>query len=199
MRKAVLVLLILLLPLTAFADRKKAVEATGKAEREIQIGNIPKAEKLLREAVQQDPTYAKANRMLGDVLSLEHKYGAASDAYSAALNNDPNGMLTDEEKRQVRDQIGVSTALGGNLPKAKSIFEEAIKSDPDYPLYRYNLACTYAEMDDLDSAIEHLREAWKRRKNLAEGERFPDPRQDSSFKRFLSDKRFQDAVRDMVF
>jgi hypothetical protein len=54
-------------------------------------------------------------------------------------------------------------------------------------------------MDDLDSAIEHLREAWNRRKNLAEGERFPDPRQDSSFKRFLSDKRFQDAVRDMVF
>ena len=199
MRRPILLLLILILPLTLLADRKKAAEATAKAEREIRAGNIPKAEKLLREAVEQDPTYAKANRMLGDVLSLERKYGAASDAYSAALNNDPNGMLTDDEKRQVRDQIGVSTALGGNLPKAKTIFEEAIKADPDYPLYRYNLACTYAEMDDLDAALEHLREAWKRRKNLPEGERFPDPRQDSSFKRFLNDKRFQDAVRDIVF
>jgi hypothetical protein len=32
-----------------------------------------------------------------------------------------------------------------------------------------------------------------------EGERFPDPRQDSSFKRYRDDPRFQDAVRDMVF
>jgi tetratricopeptide (TPR) repeat protein len=199
MRKPIVLVVILLLAIAASADRKKAAEATAKAQHEIQIGNLPKAEKLLREAVQQDPTYASANRLLGDVLSLEHKYGAASDAYAAALKNDPNGMLTDEEKRQVTDQLGVSTALGGNLPKAKTIFEEAIKADPDYPLYRYNLACTYAEMDALDTALQHLREAWKRRKNLPEGERFPDPRQDSSFKRFVNDRRFQDAIRDMVF
>ncbi len=93
----------------------------------------------------------------------------------------------------------MATALGGNLRKAKTIFEEAIQRDPEYALYRYNLACTFAEMGDLDTALVHLQEAWKRRRNLAEGERFPDPRQDSSFKRYLNDARFEDTVRDMVF
>jgi tetratricopeptide (TPR) repeat protein len=85
------------------------------------------------------------------------------------------------------------------MSKAKTIFEEAIQRDPDYALFRYNLACTYAEMGDLDNALVHLQEAWKRRRNLREGERFPDPRQDSSFKRYRDDPKFQDAVRDMVF
>ncbi len=199
MRKLVIFVL-LLSAVLAFADAKKARENVTKAGREASIGNLPKAEKLLREAVQQDPSYIKAHTDLADVLYQMHKFGAAGDEYAAALKlNDTQKQLSEDEVRRVTDQLGVTTALGGNLPKAKAIFEQAIKDDPDYPLYRYNLACTYAEMGDLDNAIVHLQDAWKRRRNLAEGERFPDPRQDSSFKRYLNDPRFQDAVREMVF
>lgn len=199
MRKLMTIIL-LLSALCALADQKKAREDVTKAEREASIGNLPKAEKLLREAVQQDPSYIKAHTLLADVLYQERKFGAATDEYAAALQlNDAQKQFSDSEVRRVTDQLGVATALGGNLRKAKTIFEEAIQRDPDYALYRYNLACTYAEMGDLDTALVHLQEAWKRRRNMAEGERFPDPRQDSSFKRYLNDPRFQEAVRDMVF
>ena len=63
-------------------------------------------------------------------------------------------------------------------PKAKETFDDAVKQEPDYPIYHYNLACTYAEMGQLDPAMQELQTAWKLRKNLGENERFPDPRQD---------------------
>ncbi len=199
MRK-VIVLILALCAVLAFADAKKARENVTKAGREASVGNLPKAEKLLRDAIQQDPSYIKAHTLLADVLFEMRKFGAATDEYTAGLKlNDSQKQLSEDEVRHVTDQLGVATALGGNLRKAKTIFEEAIQRDPDYALYRYNLACTYAEMGDLDTALVHLQESWTRRRNLTEGERFPDPRQDSSFKRYVNDPRFQDAVRDMVF
>jgi hypothetical protein len=57
----------------------------------------------------------------------------------------------------------------------------------------------YAEKKQLEPALQNLREAWKRRSNLPSGEAFPDPRKDPSFKEYLNDRRFQDAVREMVF
>lgn len=47
--------------------------------------------------------------------------------------------------------------------------------------------------------MQELQAAWKLRKNLGENERFPDPRQDSSFKKYLNDPKFQEAVQNMVF
>lgn len=198
--KLVSIFVILALALPAFADRAKARDLVTKAQRELGMRNVPKAEKLLREAIHEDPDYIKAHSALAGLLSLERKHGAASDEYAAALKLDEvQKQLTEDEIRQMTNQLGVSSALAGNLPKAKQIFEDGIKRDPDYALYRYNLACTYAEMGDLDTAVVHLQEAWERRKNVAEGERFPDPRQDSSFKKYLNDARFQEAVRNMVF
>jgi Tfp pilus assembly protein PilF len=200
MRRVLLIVLICSLALPAFADRAKARDLVTKANRELGMRNVPKAEKLLREAIHEDPDYIKAHSALAGLLSLQRKYNSAAEEYAAALKLDETQkQLSEDEARQIRDQFGVSFALAGNLPKAKEIFQEAIKRDPDYALYRYNLACTFAEMGDLDTAIVHLKEAWERRKNVAEGERFPDPRQDSSFKKYLNDARFQDAVRNMVF
>ncbi len=200
MRKRALILLALLVSLPLFADRGKARDLVAKAVQEVGRGNLPKAEKQLREAIREDANYAKAHAVLGDVLYQERKYNAAADEYAAALQADETQReLSPDETRQITDQRGVATAMAGNLPKARQIFEDAIKTDPDYAFYRYNLACTYAEMGDLDTALVNLKAAWERRRNLTEGERFPDPRQDSSFKKYLNDPRFQDAVRNMVF
>ncbi len=184
----------------AVADRKKAVDLVNKANHEVANRNLPKAEKLLREAVQEDAAYVKAHRLLGDVLFFERKFGAAYDEYAATLKFDEaQRSLGESEKHAVTNQLGVSAAFAGNLAKAKEVFADAVKGDPEYPIYRYNLACTYAEMGELDTALVHLKDAWARRANLGEGERFPNPREDSSFKKYANDPRFQDAVRNMVF
>ncbi len=200
MRKLAAGFLLLVLVLPAFADRGKAEDKMRKAAREAAVGNFPKAEKLLREAVQEDPTSVRAHRMLGELLFQEQRYSQAADIYGAALRLDESQkQLNSDDKRAVTDNYGVATAMGGNLQKAKEIFEAAIKQDPEYPLHYYNLACTYAELGDLNPALNYLQEAWKRRANLSSGESFPDPRKDSSFKRYVDDKRFQEATKLMVF
>ena len=197
MRKLISCLLLATLSVFAVADQKTVNEKIRKAH---QQRNPQKAEKLLREAIAEDPNSIVAHRELADLLYQLQRYAAAGDEYARAAELDQSqNKLSEDDRRRVLNQEGVAYALGGSLPKAKEVFAGAIAKDGDYAMYYYNLACTYAEMHQLEPALNYLREAWKRRKNLLEGERFPDPRQDSSFASYKNDPKFQDAVRDMVF
>lgn len=190
-------LCIVVLAVAAFADQKSVNEKIRKAH---QQRDPQKAEKLLREAVAEDPNSISAHHELADLLLTERHNSSAAEEYArtAELDNTQH-KLSEDDRRHVLDNEGVAYALARNYDRAKAVFESAISQDPDYALYYYNLACTYAEMEQLDPALKYLREAWNRRKNLAEGDRFPDPRQDSSFAKYKNNSRFQDAVRDMVF
>lgn len=95
------------------------------------------------------------------------------------------------------DNLGMSYGISGNLKKAKEVFEYGISKDADYPLFYYNLACTYGEMKEMDKAIEYLRLAFARKKNMIEGEEFPDPSTDASFERFMKNQKFLDALKEM--
>jgi tetratricopeptide (TPR) repeat protein len=88
--------------------------------------------------------------------------------------------------------------MSGNLPQAKDIYLKALEKDPDYAMYNYNLACVYAEMHDLDTAITYLKKSWEHRETVPRGTKYPDPRQDNSFKPYLNDPKFQAAVENIV-
>lgn len=85
---------------------------------------------------------------------------------------------------------GVTGRETGNFKLAKEVFEYGISKDPDYPLFYYDLACTYGEMNNMEKAIEYLRMAFARKGNLTRGEKMPTPATDTSFKRFINDDRF---------
>jgi tetratricopeptide (TPR) repeat protein len=55
----------------------------------------------------------------------------------------------------------------------------------------YNLACSYAETNDLDSALADLKYAFAFWRNGISLEGMPDPTKDPSFKRFLENERFK--------
>lgn len=195
-----LLLVLLFVTAIAHADRQKAIERYTQAQKQLENRNVPKAEKLLLDSIQEDPNYIPSHKLNGDVQFAMRRYNAAADEYSTALKlNATQQTLNTLQVHGLTNQLGVSVALAGNLEKAKSIFDDAVKQDPDYPLYHYNLACTYAELGQLDPAIAQLQAAWKLRSNLGEGERFPDPRQDSSFKNYMNDPKFKEAVQYMVF
>ncbi len=199
-RKAEVALAILMAATLAAADQQKAADKVRKAEREYSIGNLPRAEKLARDAIKEDPGSVRAHALLADTLMVTRRYSAAAEEYTAALKADEERKsLTSAQRNTMRNQQGAAYGLAGYLDRAKEIFEAAIKDDPDYPLFYYNLGAVYAEKGQLDPALDKLREAWKRRSNLPSGESFPDPRKDSSFARYLNDPKFQDAVREMVF
>src|SRR5581483_8845913 len=192
-RSAGVALAILMAAMLAAADQQKAADKVRKAEREYSIGNLPRAEKLARDAIKEDPGSVRAHALLADTLMVTRRYTAALKA------DEERKSLTSAQRNTMRNQQGAAYGLAGYLDRAKEIFEAAIKDDPDYPLFYYNLGAVYAEKGQLDPALDLLREAWKRRSRLPSGESFPDPRKDSSFARYLNDPKFQDAVREMVF
>jgi Tfp pilus assembly protein PilF len=200
MRRVVIAALLLSLTTAPlWADAKKAKEKVRKAEAEYVRHNVAGAEKLLRQAIDEDPNSIDAHSALGDLLSSTQRNSQAAREYAKALElDDEQKVFTPEQRRRHIDQQGVTTALGGDLVGAKKIYQDALAKDPDYSLFNYNLSCVYAEQGDLDSALPYLKKAWEHRDNIPSNQKFPDPRQDNSFKSFVNDKRFQEAVQNMV-
>jgi len=58
-------------------------------------------------------------------------------------------------------------------------------------MFYYNLACVAAERKDMNKAMGFLGKAFARKANSIPGEGMPDPRQDDSFKRFMSNDQFR--------
>ena len=63
-------------------------------------------------------------------------------------------------------------------------------TDPDYPLYYYNLACADAEQGKAADAKLHLQQAFDRKANTIPVEKLPDPTQDDSILKLKINKEF---------
>ena len=59
------------------------------------------------------------------------------------------------------DNLGMAYGISGDLKKAKDTFEYGLSKDPKYPMFNYNMACTFAEMNDVDKAISYLQQAFQ--------------------------------------
>jgi tetratricopeptide (TPR) repeat protein len=122
---------------------------------------------------------------------LKKDYLKAVQYFQAVLQRkEPGSSLNRDSWRVLVDQLGMSYGLSGELDKAKDLFEWAIPIDPEYPMFYYNLACTFSEKGDLDRALENLRLALRYKENMIKGETFPDPRTDASFKKHRRAKSF---------
>ena len=134
----------------------------------------------------------------GSAYYLKHDFKKAIPPYQKALDLEKEHPTLGKTLWKVLvDNLGMSYGITGNLKKAKEIFEYGISKDPDYPLFYYNMACTYGEMKDMDKAIEYLKLAFARKKNIIEGEDMPDPATDSSFERFMKNQKFLEALKEI--
>jgi tetratricopeptide (TPR) repeat protein len=121
---------------------------------------------------------------------LKRQYPGAAAAYRSALalvnqSDDPVKF-----RRVVTDQLSMSLGISGDLKASREVNEAAIKNDPEYPLYYYNLACADAEAGDAGAARTHLQKAFDRRTHALEGQPFPDPTQDDSLQKLRKDQAF---------
>ena len=183
----------------AVADEKKSKEKLKKADVDLQRGNLAGAEKNLNDAIKEDPNSVEAHDSLGRLYLLTKRYSAAGKEFTAAIAlDDKYHQYNAEHRRQLNDDQGVSYALAGYLDQARDMYLKAIATDPDYAMYNYNLACVYAELHDLNSALPYLKKSWDNRNTLPSGMKYPDPRADNSFKPYLNDPKFQEAVRNIV-
>jgi tetratricopeptide (TPR) repeat protein len=196
MRRWILVLMIAALALPLVAQTK---EARDKYQSALRARDPLKAERLLKESIAADPTWLKPQLELGGLYSALRRWEDASNTLAKVRDLDnQQKKLTEEERRHALDALGVAQAQARKYDEAIKTYTAALKDDPEYPLYEYNLSRTFAEKGDLKSALPHLKRAWELKDNLPRGTRFPDPRKDNSFRQYWSDQRFLDAVENMV-
>src|SRR5436309_11307625 len=90
-------------------------------------------------------------------LYLQHNYRGAIGPYTQALELEKaNPKLEKALWYVLVDNLGMAYGITGDLQKAKETFDYGLSKDPTYPLFYYNLACTYAEMDDAAKAGSYL-------------------------------------------
>ena len=134
----------------------------------------------------------------GSEFYLQGNYSVAAEYYQKALDLEKQNRTFSQDKfRVLIDNLGMSYGISRKLPEAKQIFEYGLTRDPGYPLFYYNLACTYGEMGKMDEAIGELRQAYRYRSNMILGETFPDPLKDDSFRNFVNNGKFVSAVVEM--
>jgi tetratricopeptide (TPR) repeat protein len=137
---------------------------------------------------------------MGNALSRQYEYARAIAPYQKAFELEKAEPQLDRILwRTLIENLGMAYGMTGHLKEAKAIYEEGIQADPTYPMFHYNLACTFAEMNDLDHSMQSLKTAFRHRKNQNPGEAgMPDPRQDSSFQRFMKNETFRNLVKDLT-
>jgi len=171
-----------------------------KAKKAFLKKDYPTAEKHYRAVIQIVPDHLISRFSLGNTLYYQERYSEAVPEYEKAMDLNARAKILNQfEERILIDNLGMAYALSGHLDKAKTFYEEAIKNDPAYPDYYYNLACTLAEQGDLDAALTNLKLGFERRSNSLPGESYPNPRTDDSFKKFLGNEKFEAALKEMGF
>jgi tetratricopeptide (TPR) repeat protein len=180
-------------------ERIGGAGAHGRVDRLVTPPNAVKAEKLFREAAAVAPDWPLPWYVMGDMNFVQKKYSAAAEGYAKANEVDSQSHKLDKETRlDMLDQLGLSWALAKNYDSAKSVYLAALKENPNYPQFEYNLSCVYAEQGDLENALTYLKKAWAHKEDMPEGIAFPDPRKDDSYKKFWDDPEFKEAVQEMV-
>jgi tetratricopeptide (TPR) repeat protein len=129
---------------------------------------------------------------IGSVYYLQRDYRKAIPAYAQALALEKQSRQLEKKLWYVLvDNLGMAYGITGDLKSAKETFEYGLSKDATYPLFYYNLACTHAEMNDLEKAMAYLKKAFEYKQNVIPGEKMPDPKKDDSFQRFLKNEEFR--------
>ncbi len=185
-------------PCLAQVDAQSSRKLAEEAQKEYVAGKFAEAERDFRELTKRDPSNTRAQVYLGQALFRQEKYAEAIAPYEKALDSERTGRrLSLEQRRILVDQLAIAYGMSGNLKKAHALLEDAIRKDPDYPLNYYNLACAFAEEGNKGAMLTNLSLAFQRKGNALRGEQMPDPRTDSSFKKYVQDEDFVKLMKKL--
>ncbi len=134
----------------------------------------------------------------GSVLYINHQYKEAIVPYSKALDLEKKDRKLERTWWIVLvDNLSIAYGITGDLKNSREVIEYGISQDATYPLFYYNMACSYGEENVEENAIKYLRLAYKNKDNMLESESLPDPATDSSFQNLMKSASFRKALAEM--
>lgn len=134
----------------------------------------------------------------GGYFFAKDHYPDAARYYQQALDLEKKSPSMDRTSLEIMiDELAAAYLAVRDVPNARVALQYGISKYPDYPLFYFNLAAAYAELDRMDECIEQLRAAYQRKAGMIAGEAFPDPLTDDYFRKFLKEEKFTKAVREM--
>jgi predicted Zn-dependent protease len=148
-----------------------------RALQEYKLGQYAAAERDCREIIKQNPSNILAQIYLGQSLFMQKKYAESIAPFEKARELEMKGVkLSSDQHRILVDQLVIAYGISGDLKKAHTLLDDAIRQDPDYPLNYYNLACAFAEEGDKAKMLTNLSTAFQHKDHVLKGEKMPDPR-----------------------
>ncbi|HEY0003628.1 MAG TPA: thermonuclease family protein [Pyrinomonadaceae bacterium] len=181
------------------AAREARKNARGLSTEDLQSSTRPAALEEAEEAPRGSASQATMEYLRqASAYYLQRDFARAIPLYRKALELEKRQRTLNKNFWKVMvDNLGMAYGVTGDLKNALETFQYGLSQDPTYPMFHYNMACTYAEMGEMDKAISYLRRAFEYRANMIRGERLPDPTRDSSFRRFMGNEKFINALQEM--
>ncbi len=134
----------------------------------------------------------------GSLAFSQNDFKGSIEPYQKALDLEKKERKLDKNVWfLVVDNLAMAYGITGDIEKSRATLEYGISKEPSYPMFYYIMANTYGEEGDEASSIKWLRLAFDRKGNMINGETFPDPMTDSSFKAFAKSESFKKAVSEM--
>lgn len=184
----------LVIGLSAQAQKPEA-EMLRDAQRLYDSGKFADAEMSFITITRQHPENIAAQMYLGQTLFKEEKFAAAVVPYEKVRSLEKSGTkLTLTQHRILADQLAMAYGISGRTADAKALLQESVRTDPEYPLSYYNLACVSADEDDKAGVLKNLSLAFQHKDQVLPGEQMPDPASDPSFKKYAQDTDFRSLV-----
>lgn len=192
-RAKVLTIIACLLASYAFGHAQDAeTDLFQNAKHLYRTGHLAEAERSFRELVNRDPSNVGAQMFLGQTLFREEKFSNVIGPYEKVRDLEKSGAtLTLTQHRILGDQLAMAYGISGRTADSKALLQELVRTDPEYPLNYYNLACVAADENDKPGVLKNLGLAFQHKDKVLPGEEMPDPSSDPSFKKYVQDADFK--------
>lgn len=134
--------------------------------------------------------------LFGTYAFYRKDYAQAISFYTPLLQMEREEILLDKKTWRIAvDNLAMSYGINKKYEQCLQVLEYGIKLDPNFPNFYYNKACAYAEQSDLDAAMQNLELAFTNKSFVLNGEKMPNPREDESFLKYLSNPVFQSFLK----
>jgi len=112
------------------------------------VGDSAKAEEMLTQAIEVEPTRLQTYALLGALYVGEKRLNEARDQFQKAVDRNPTSVVANTV-------LGMVFGLQNNLPEAEKHYKTALAADAHSPVAANNLAWLYASSNrNLDEALQ---------------------------------------------